>query len=48
MVDQIRDFLLTFSSILWEAMPFIVLGAIVAVVGIGVLLILLVLFLLIT
>ncbi|QEL20014.1 permease [Limnoglobus roseus] len=30
MVDQIRDFLLTFSSILWEAMPFIVLGAIVA------------------
>ncbi len=30
MVDQIRDFLLTFSSILWEAMPFIVLGAVVA------------------
>ncbi len=30
MVDQIRDFLLTFSSILWEAMPFIVLGALIA------------------
>jgi uncharacterized membrane protein YraQ (UPF0718 family) len=29
-VDQIRDFLLTFSSILWEAMPFIVLGALIA------------------
>lgn len=30
MVDTIRDFLITFSSILWEAMPFIVLGAVVA------------------
>jgi uncharacterized membrane protein YraQ (UPF0718 family) len=29
-VDQIQDFVLTFSSILWEALPFIVLGAIVA------------------
>jgi uncharacterized protein len=28
--DQIFDFLLTFSSILWEAMPFIVLGALIA------------------
>jgi uncharacterized protein len=29
-VDQIRDFILTFSSVLWEALPFIVLGALVA------------------
>jgi uncharacterized protein len=28
--DQILDFLITFSSILWEAMPFIVLGAVIA------------------
>lgn len=30
MVQQIQDFVLTFSSILWEALPFIVLGAVVA------------------
>lgn len=30
MVALIQDFILTFSSILWEALPFIVLGAIVA------------------
>jgi uncharacterized membrane protein YraQ (UPF0718 family) len=29
-VQQIQDFVLTFSSILWEALPFIVLGAVVA------------------
>jgi uncharacterized membrane protein YraQ (UPF0718 family) len=29
-VKEILDFVLTFSSVLWEAMPFIVLGAIVA------------------
>ena len=30
MVETIQDFVLNFSSILWEAMPFIVLGAVVA------------------
>ncbi len=30
MVKEISDFLLIFSSILWEAMPFIVLGAVIA------------------
>jgi uncharacterized membrane protein YraQ (UPF0718 family) len=29
-VKEILDFILTFSSVLWEAMPFIVLGAVVA------------------
>jgi uncharacterized membrane protein YraQ (UPF0718 family) len=29
-VKEILDFLLTFSAVLWEAMPFIVLGAVVA------------------
>jgi uncharacterized membrane protein YraQ (UPF0718 family) len=29
-VNDIQDFVLTFSSILWEAMPFIVLGALIA------------------
>lgn len=30
MIQLIQDFVLTFSSILWEALPFIVLGAVVA------------------
>lgn len=30
MVNEIQDFVVTFSSILWEAMPFIVLGAVIA------------------
>lgn len=30
MLQQIQDFVLTFSSVLWEALPFIVLGALVA------------------
>src|SRR5439155_7989744 len=29
-VKEILDFILTFSAVLWEAMPFIVLGAIIA------------------
>lgn len=29
-IEQIQNFVLTFSSILWEALPFIVLGAVVA------------------
>jgi hypothetical protein len=29
-INDIKDFLLLFSSILWEAMPFIVLGAVIA------------------
>ncbi|VTS03448.1 permease [Tuwongella immobilis] len=30
MEEQVKDFVITFSSILWEAFPFIVLGALVA------------------
>ncbi len=30
LVKEILDFILTFSSVLWEAMPFIVLGALIA------------------
>ena len=30
MVNDIQDFIITFTSILWEAMPFIVLGAVIA------------------
>ncbi len=30
MYTEIQDFVVTFTSILWEAMPFIVLGAVVA------------------
>jgi uncharacterized membrane protein YraQ (UPF0718 family) len=29
-VNEIQDFVITFTSILWEAMPFIVLGAVIA------------------
>jgi uncharacterized protein len=29
-VKEILDFILTFSAVLWEAMPFIVLGAVIA------------------